>query len=68
MPSTLTFSLLFNFLLFQPAIDLLTTILRHAQPPISEVFVNQAFPLIVKRVMESDDEAIIQVSWIVIYI
>jgi len=43
-----------------PAIDLMTTILRHAQPPINEMFIKHAFPLLVKRVMNADDDAIIQ--------
>ena len=43
-----------------PAIDLMTTILRHAQPPINEMFVKHAFPLLVKRVMNADDDSIIQ--------
>lgn len=43
-----------------PAIDLITTIVRHAQPPLSEIFIKHAFPLLVKRVISSDDDAIVQ--------
>jgi len=43
-----------------PAIDLLTAILRHSQSPLNDVFVKRAFPLVIKKVMDSDDEAIIQ--------
>jgi len=41
---------------------MITVIIRKGPKPLPELFVQKAFPLVTKKAIESDDEAIIQVD------
>lgn len=43
-----------------PTLDILTVIIRNGPKPLGETFVKRSFPIAVKKVIDSDDEAVIQ--------
>lgn len=48
--------------LSQTSIDILTTVVRNTKPPLSELLVCQAFPVVAQCTLRTDDNAIMQVN------
>lgn len=46
----------------QTSIDILTTVVRNTKPPLSEMLVCQAFPVVAQCTLRTDDNTIMQVS------
>ncbi|XP_006628350.1 importin-9 [Lepisosteus oculatus] len=42
------------------AIDILTTVVRHTKPPLSELLISQAFPVVAQCTLRTDDNATMQ--------
>lgn len=45
----------------QTSIDILTTVVRNTKPPLSEMLVCQAFPVVAQCILRTDDNTIMQV-------
>ena len=41
--------------------DVLTNIVKYSEPPLSDMLLNNVFPLLVKIMLNSDDNSILQV-------
>ena len=54
--------------LLQPTIDILEEIIRKSPKPLNQIFMKRAFPSIIEKTLKSDDEAIVQVSLIKMYL
>ncbi|MGH0192859.1 UNVERIFIED_CONTAM: hypothetical protein FKN15_032835 [Acipenser sinensis] len=48
--------------ILQTAIDILTTVVRNTKPPLSELLVCQAFPVVAQCTLRTDDHATMQVE------
>ena len=46
----------------QTSIDILTTVVRNTKPPLSEMLVCQAFPVVAQCTLRTDDNTIMQVN------
>lgn len=46
----------------QTSIDILTTVVRNTKPPLSEMLVCQAFPVVAQCTLRTEDNTIMQVS------
>lgn len=46
----------------QTSIDILTTVVRNTKPPLSELLVCQAFPVVAQCTLRTDDNTIMQVK------
>lgn len=51
-------------LFLQTSIDILTTVVRNTKPPLSEMLVCQAFPVVAQCTLRTDDNTIMQVNLI----
>lgn len=41
--------------------DVLTNIVKYSEPPLSDAMINTVFPLLVKLMLSSDDNSVLQV-------
>lgn len=51
-----------RLLSLQTSIDILTTVVRNTKPPLSEMLVCQAFPVVAQCTLRTDDNTIMQVK------